>query len=107
MEFYSDEKIGKIIKQHRVFMNMTQADLGEKLGVQAAAVQKWESGRVKNIKRSTIRDLSRILKIHPAVLIGFPVEEEQYKEIHETGVTVEEQKLIDDFIKKLVELRRK
>lgn len=80
MEYLTDEQIGKLIKQYRIHMDLTQGELGELIGVQAAAVQKWESGKVKNIKRSILRDLSRILKINPALLIGLPCEELIYDE---------------------------
>ena len=46
MEYLSDKEIGYIIKRARMLRNLTQAELGERLGVQAAAVQKWESGKV-------------------------------------------------------------
>ena len=42
MEYLSDKEIGYIIKRARMLRNLTQAELGERLGVQAAAVQKWE-----------------------------------------------------------------
>lgn len=70
MEFYSDEEIGAIIKQRRIRKNMTQRELGERLGVQPAAVQKWESGKVTNIKRNILRELSVELGLNPATLIG-------------------------------------
>lgn len=70
MNFYTDEEIGMIIKNARISLDMTQRVLGEKLGVQPAAVQKWESGKVMNIKRSVLRKLALELKISPAVLIG-------------------------------------
>lgn len=106
MEYYTDEQIGKIIKQHRIYMNLTQAELGEQLGVQAAAVQKWESGRVKNIKRSVIRGLAKILKIEPATLIGIP-DKPQYRAIHESGLSAEEQKKLDAFVQELVQARKR
>lgn len=71
MEFLTDEEIGQAIKSARIRKNMTQGELGERLGVQAAAVQKWESGKVKNIKRNLIQKLVVELNINPAVLIGF------------------------------------
>lgn len=40
MEYLSDKEIGYIIKRARMLRNLTQAELGERLGVQAAAVQK-------------------------------------------------------------------
>lgn len=70
MDFYTDEEIGRIIKNARISLDLTQATLGERLGVQPAAVQKWESGKVTNIKRSILRQLALELKISPAVLIG-------------------------------------
>ena len=48
MEYLSDKEIGYIIKRARMLRNLTQAELGERLGVQAAAVQKWESGKVEH-----------------------------------------------------------
>lgn len=49
---------------------MTQEKLGELLGVKKAAVQKWESGTVKNLKRDTIKKLSEIFGVSPAAFIG-------------------------------------
>lgn len=86
MEFLTDGEIGQIIKHTRIYNNLTQAELGERLGVQAAAVQKWESGKVKNIKRSLLQKLSVELKINPAVLIGFKSVDMAY---------------LDEFVKKL------
>ena len=75
MDFYTDEEIGTIIKNKRISLDMTQRVLGEKLGVQPAAVQKWESGKVMNIKRSVLRQLALELRISPTVLIGIKEEE--------------------------------
>lgn len=75
MDFLTDQQIGSLIKKHRIYENLTQGELGELVGVQAAAVQKWESGKVKNIKRSVLRDLAIALKINPSLLIGIPTEE--------------------------------
>lgn len=74
MEFYSDKEIGLIIKENRLRHNLTQTQLGEIVGVQKAAVQKWESGKVKNIKRSVIQKLAVALNINPVILIGIKEE---------------------------------
>lgn len=66
--------IGEKIKTARIAKGMTQAELGELLGVQKSAVAKYEKGRVVNIKRSTLKKMSDILGLHPAELIS---EEEQ------------------------------
>lgn len=76
MEFYTDEEIGIIIRESRKKRNLTQGELGEMVGVQKAAVQKWESGKVKNIKRSTLQMLSVTLHINPVILVGIKKEED-------------------------------
>lgn len=66
----TDQEIGNVIKKKRQALGLTQTQLGEKLGVGAAAVNKWEQGVVTNIKRELLRNLATVLKIHPAYLIG-------------------------------------
>jgi transcriptional regulator with XRE-family HTH domain len=61
--------IGEKIKEARLAKGMTQQELGELLGVQKSAIAKYESGRVVNIKRSTLKKISDILGIRPAELI--------------------------------------
>ena len=48
---------------------MTQEELGTLIGVQKSAIAKYESGRVVNIKRSTLKKISDILGIQPSELI--------------------------------------
>lgn len=61
--------IGNKIKAARLAKGMTQEELGKKLGVQKSAIAKYESGRVVNIKRSTLKKISDILEIRPSELI--------------------------------------
>lgn len=61
--------IGEKIKNARIAKGLTQADLGELLGVQKSAVAKYENGRIVNIKRSTLQKISDVLGIRPAELI--------------------------------------
>lgn len=61
--------IGEKIKAARIAKGMTQEELGKLLGVQKSAVAKYESGRVVNIKRSTLKKISDILEIRPSELI--------------------------------------
>ena len=49
--------IGGRIKQLRLSHNLTQEQLGKILGVNKSAVQKYEAGDVKNLKRETIKRL--------------------------------------------------
>lgn len=62
-------RVGDLIKQKRTEKNMTQEQLGELLGVNRAAINKWETGRVTNLKRETIKRLSEIFEISPALLV--------------------------------------
>ena len=72
--------IGDKIRIARINKGMTQAELGEALGVQKSAIAKYENGRVVNIKRSTLKALSDILGIAPSELIfDAYIEEEQKK----------------------------
>lgn len=61
--------IGEKIRNARLEKGLTQEALGELLGVQKSAIAKYESGRVVNIKRSTLKKISEVLGIRPAELI--------------------------------------
>ena len=61
--------MGDRIHDKRTFLNLTMQELGDKVGVQASAVNKWEKGMVENIKASTIKKLAIALDVSPAYLI--------------------------------------
>lgn len=61
--------IGEKIKNARLERGMTQEELGKILGVQKSAIAKYESGRVVNIKRSTLKKISDVLDLRPSELI--------------------------------------
>jgi len=63
--------IGERIKTLREDAGLTQEELGERLGIQKAAVHKYEKGTVKNIKRKTILELARIFDTSPTYIMGF------------------------------------
>ena len=62
-------KVGDYIKSLRKNKGLTQEELGNMIGVKKAAVQKWESGMVQNLKRNTIKQLSDIFEVSPASFI--------------------------------------
>lgn len=65
----NQSKVGKFIKELRKEQNLTQAKLGEMLGVTDKAVSKWEQGsRFPDI--SILNDLSRILNITTIELLN-------------------------------------
>jgi len=63
--------LGERIKQLRIRYGMTQEELGEKLGVKKAAVQKYESGTVKNLKKEKIEKLCDIFGVSPSELMNW------------------------------------
>lgn len=68
-------EMGDRIKFLRRQKGITQEELGQIVGVQKAAVQKWESGMTKNLKRDTIEKLSNYFGVRPSFLMGMDEEE--------------------------------
>ena len=63
--------MGEYIKQLRESKGLTQKELGQLVGVNTAAVNKWEKGRVVNIKRETVEKLAKVFDILPSQLMCF------------------------------------
>lgn len=63
------DNIGVYIKKLRTERGMTQEELGKLVGVKKAAVQKWESGAVKNLKRETIARLAEFFGVSAAAFV--------------------------------------
>ena len=66
--------IGKRIKFCRNSLGMTQEELGALLGVKKAAIQKYESSAVVNLKLETIQRLCEIFDVSPNYLIGWHID---------------------------------
>ena len=81
----ADMSIGHKIKSARIAKGYTQEELGQMLGVQKSAIAKYESGRVVNIKRSTLKKISEILDIKPSELIS---EEKEISTVTENDLKV-------------------
>ena len=61
--------VGEKIKKLRKEKGLTQEELGNYLGVKKAAIQKYESGQVQNLKQSTIKKLCEIFNKYPDYFI--------------------------------------
>lgn len=61
---------GEKIKQLRKQLGMTQEELGDLIGVQKAAINKYETGVVVNLKKSTIHALAKALHVSPVELLS-------------------------------------
>jgi repressor LexA len=57
------------IKQLRLSKGLSQEALGEIVGVKKAAINKYETGRVVNIKRTTLQKLADVLGVSAAYLL--------------------------------------
>lgn len=68
---------GDIIKNRRIELDLTQEELGAKIGVQKSAIAKYESGSIENLKRSTILKLSEVLNLTPTQIMGFEEDKEE------------------------------
>ena len=62
--------MGKRIKELRLKKGVTQEELGKVIGVQKAAILKYESGLVENMKRSSIKKLAEYFNVKPSYLMG-------------------------------------
>ena len=60
---------GEKIRQLRKERGLTQEELGNLIGVQKAAINKYETGIVVNLKRSTIAALAKALNVSPLELL--------------------------------------
>jgi len=63
--------IGERIKALRTSLGMTQEELGNAIGVKRAAINKYETGRVINIKRDNIENLAAVLNSTPEYILGY------------------------------------
>lgn len=96
--------VGATIKKLRQEKGMTQEELGNLLGVKKAAVQKWESGQVQNLKHETIKRLCEVFGKNPSVFIFNEVEilnEEQLR--YEVGLIEQIQKTYGKEVIQLLE----
>ena len=60
---------GQKIRQYRKEAGMTQEELGKAIGVQKAAINKYETGVVVNLKRSTLMSIAKALNVSPVDLL--------------------------------------
>jgi len=65
--------MGEYIKYLRTQREWTQEELGKKLNppVERPAINKWEKGRIENIKRTYILQMSTLFQVKPSELMCF------------------------------------
>ena len=67
----TEDDIGLRIKTSRKNAGMTQEELGKKVGVTKATINKYETGVVLNMKRPTIERIAVVLGVEPGYLMGW------------------------------------
>ena len=63
--------IGERIKYLRLLADMSQEELGNRVGVQRAAINKYEKGSVTNIPIATIEKIAQTFDVSPTYLVGW------------------------------------
>ena len=62
---------GTRIKYLRSISNMSQEELGRRVGVQRAALNKYEKGSVTNIPITTIEKIAAVFDVSPTFIVGW------------------------------------
>lgn len=62
------------IKELRLLADMSQEELGRRVGVQRAAINKYEKGRVTNIPIETIEQIAKVFDVSPTYIVGWDEE---------------------------------
>lgn len=63
--------IGTRIKELRKLAGLSQEELGRRVGVQRAAINKYEKGTVTNIPIQTLEQMATIFDVSPTYLVGW------------------------------------
>ena len=62
---------GERIKYLRKLSSMSQEELGRRIGVQRAAINKYENGSVTNIPIATIEKIAKVFDVSPTYIVGW------------------------------------
>lgn len=62
---------GAKIKYLRTLSDMSQEELGRRVGVQRAAINKYEKGTVENIPIKTIEKIANVFDVSPTYIVGW------------------------------------
>jgi transcriptional regulator with XRE-family HTH domain len=63
--------LGARIKELRTLAGMSQEELGRRVGVQRAAINKYEVGSVTNIPLATIEKMAVVFDVSPTYIVGW------------------------------------
>jgi transcriptional regulator with XRE-family HTH domain len=63
--------VGKNIKNARTAAGISQTDLAKRVGISKQTLYKYETGIITNIPSDKIEEISRVLRVTPADLMGW------------------------------------
>ncbi len=63
--------VGEKIKELRMLSGMSQEELGRRIGVQRAAINKYEKGTVTNIPLNSIERIASVFDVSPTYIVGW------------------------------------
>ena len=63
--------IGNKIRDLRILSGLSQEELGNRLGVKRAAINKYEKGVVTNIPISTVEKMAEVFDVNPGHIVGW------------------------------------
>ena len=101
MSISEDMSIGEDIKRMRIEKNMTQQELGQKLGVSQQMIGQWETGKA-NPKKETIEKIAKALDVDPYSLYSFDMASEELEKIINQRISQNKEKkdkLLDNYRK--------
>lgn len=64
-------KINDFLSERRKTLNLTLLDVAKACDVSESTVSRWESGAIENMRRDKCAALAKILRIDPAVIMGW------------------------------------
>lgn len=74
MENLNYKEIGSKIRHRRKSLNLTQAQLADKVGLTESSISRYESGKISTMPTSTINKICSVLNIKPSELLGLTAE---------------------------------
>lgn len=87
------------IKEQRLKLGYTLAQIADMLNVKEATVQRYESGEIRNLKHDTIVNLANILKCSPCYLMGWNEQEPQNDIDTQYDLIISEIPILEKYIK--------
>lgn len=76
--------VGQRLKRLRLEKGLTQEELGKILGITKGAVQKYESGQIKNFKSDSVKRLTEFFEVPPIYFIFDDVPDLAPKDLRKT-----------------------